>query len=140
MHADRVEHYVRRAADFLEGMELTRSDDFYLNSSALLAIHSAVSFSDALRVGLGGGNLPDTDHNRAADSLQKLLPSIGTVNQSGLAHFRYLLSKKHVVTYGDRRLERTDYEALFIRAERFARWADTIGRQLRIEGWKNDDQ
>jgi hypothetical protein len=53
MQAVRVEHYIRRANDFLDGMRLTNLDESLLSSSALLAIHSAVSYSDALRIGLG---------------------------------------------------------------------------------------
>ena len=140
MQAVRVQHYIQRATDFLEGMKLTRGDEPYWNSSALLAIHSAVSYSDALRTGLGDQKLSADDHNKAADALQKILSSRTSGDQTGLAHFRYLLSKKHLVTYGDRRLEHTDYEALFTRAERFAQWADKTGSQLNIEGWQNGDQ
>jgi hypothetical protein len=140
MQAVRVQHYIQRATDFLEGMKLTRTDQSYWNSSALLAIHSAVSYSDALRVGLGDQKLSADDHNKAADALQKMLPSKATRNQTGLAHFRYLLSKKHLVAYDDHRLEHTDYETLFTRAERFALWADKIGIQLNIEGWHYGDQ
>jgi hypothetical protein len=140
MQAVQVQHYIRRATDFLEGMKLTRTDEPYWNSSALLAIHSAVSYSDALRVGLGDQKLAADDHNKAADALQNVLPSKTPGDQTGLAHFRYLLSKKHLVTYGDRRLEHTDYETLFTRAERFAQWADKIGSQLNIEGWQHGDQ
>jgi len=140
MQAVRVQHYIQRATDFLEGMQLTRNDESYWNSSALLAIHSAVSFTDALRLGLGDRSLPSDDHKKAADSLQKIMSTRNAGEQTGLGHLRYLLSKKHLVAYGDRRLEHTDYETLFTKAERFAKWADKIGSQLNIEGWRHDDQ
>jgi hypothetical protein len=135
MQAVEVVHYIRRATDFLEGMQLTRNDKDYWNSSALLAIHSAVSYSDALRKGLGDTKLSSDDHRKAAESLEQALSSHGLSDQTGLKHLRYLLSKKNLIAYSDRRLERTDYEALFTKAERFAHWADTTGIQLRIEGW-----
>jgi hypothetical protein len=140
MQSVRVQHYIQRATDFLEGMKLTRMEKSYWNSSALLAIHSAVSYSDALRVGLGDESLSNEDHRKAADALLKILPSTDASHSTGLTHFRFLLARKHLVTYGNRRLEHTDYEALFTHAERFAGWADSIGLQLKIEGWKNDDQ
>lgn len=140
MQSVRVQHYIQRATDLLEGMQLTRTDSSYWNSSALLAIHSAVSYSDALRVGLGDHSLASDDHGKAADALQKVLPSKNPDKNHGLGHLRYLLSKKHLVTYGDHRLERTDYETLFTKAERFAQWADKIGSQLNIEGWQYGDQ
>lgn len=140
MSAVTVQHYIRRATDFLEGMKLTRADEPYWNSSALLAIHSAVSYSDALRAGLGDKKLSADSHEKAADSLQKVLSAKISSDQAGLKHFRYLLSKKHLVTYGDQRLEHTDYEALFTKAERFAQWADRLGNQLNIEGWQHGEQ
>jgi hypothetical protein len=137
MPAMHVQHYLQRATDFLEGMQLTRTDESYWNSSALLAIHAAVSYSDALRIGLGDQRLSADDHRQAADELQKALPSRNAGNQTGIKHLRYLLSKKHLVAYGDHRLEQADYETLFTRAERFALWADRMGNQLNIEGWKH---
>ncbi|WP_213803828.1 hypothetical protein [Granulicella sp. dw_53] len=140
MSAVKVQHHIRRAMDFLEGMKLSaRTDEPCWNSSALLAIHSALSYSDALRVGLGDERLSADNHQKAADALQKLLPSNKLDDQTGLGHFRYMLSKKHLVAYGDRRLEHTDYETLFTKAERFAKWADKIGVLLNIEGWQDGD-
>ena len=135
-----VQHYIHRATDFLEGMQLTRTDESYWNSSALLAIHSAVSYSDALCLGLGDQKLSADDHQKSADSLQKLLASKHLEDQAGFKHLRFLLSKKNLVAYGDQRLEHSDYEMLFTKAERFARWADKIGSQLNIEGWKHGHQ
>lgn len=135
-----MQHYIHRATDFLEGMQLTRTDESYWNSSALLAIHSAVSYSDALRLGLGDQKLSADDHQKSADSLQKLLASKHLEDQAGFKHLRFLLSKKNLVAYGDQRLEHSDYEMLFTKAERFARWADKIGSQLNIEGWKHGHQ
>jgi len=140
MPAEQVRHYLQRATDFLEGMELTRIDEFYLNSAALLAIHSAVSYSDALRVGLGDTTLSAGDHQKAASALQRLLVSKHLEDQSGVKHFKFLLSRKNLVTYGNQRMESTDYESLFTRAERFAYWADSLGRQLNIAGWIDGDQ
>jgi hypothetical protein len=139
MQAVQVQHYIERAADFLQGMQLTRTDESYWNSSALLAIHSAVSYSDALRVGLGDQKLSADDHKQAADSLHRLLAEKKLDDQAGFKHLQFLLSKKTLVTYSARRLEHTDYETLFTKAERFAQWADRIGNQLRIEGWQNGE-
>ena len=140
MQAVLVQHYVERATDFLEGMQLTREDRSYRNSSALLAIHSAVSYTDALRAGLGESKLTAEDHKMAADELQRLLSSKDLEDQTGFTHLRYLISKKSLVAYGNRRLDHSDYEALFTKAERFARWADRLGNQLRIEGWSHGDE
>ena len=91
-----VQHYIHRATDFLEGMQLTRTDESYWNSSALLAIHSAVSYSDALRLGLGDQKVSADDHQKSADSLQKLLASKHLEDRAGFKHLRFLLSKKNL--------------------------------------------
>jgi hypothetical protein len=96
-----------------------------------------VSYSDALRIGLGDRKLSADDHRQAADELQKALPFGNAGDHTGIKHLRYLLSKKHLVAYGDQRLEQADYETLFTRAERFALWADRMGNQLDMEGWKH---
>jgi len=140
MQAVEVEHYIRRATDFLEGMELTRSDLSYWNSSALLAIHSALSYSDALRRGLGDDTLSADDHRQAVASLERRLIAREVRDRTGLRHLNFLLARKTLVAYGGERLERTDYEALFTRAERFARWADVTGTLLKIEGWNYAEQ
>jgi hypothetical protein len=135
-----VEHYLQRAADFYYGMLLMRGDDLYRNSSALLAIHSAVSFSDALRVGLGDEKLPSDDHAKAVDSLLRMLPARQASDQAGLNHLRYLVSNKSRVAYGSDRLSAREFEILVTKAERFASWANGLGRKLNIEGWKHDEQ
>ena len=58
MGAVQVQHYLGRARDFLKGMELLKDDlAEFKHSSALLGIHGAISYCDALRVGLGSENL-----------------------------------------------------------------------------------
>jgi hypothetical protein len=135
-----VEHYLQRAADFFYGMRLMCGDDSYRNSSALLAIHSAVSYSDALRVGLGEQKRSADDHSKAVDALQNILPSKQVSDQSGFGHLRFLISNKSRVAYGSQTLTAKELEMLLTKAERFASWANTLARRLKIEGWTHDDQ
>ena len=116
-----------------------RGEEAYWNSCALLAIHSAVSYSDALRAGLGDDHLSADDHQKAAESLRRLLPANGMQDQTGLQHLQHLTSKKSRVAYGDQRLTGNDYQLLVTKAERFAKWANNMGSLLKIEGWQNDD-
>jgi hypothetical protein len=57
-----VQTYLGRARDFLEGMKFLVKEEFYMLdddfvrykfSPALLGIHGAIAYSDALRSGLG---------------------------------------------------------------------------------------
>jgi hypothetical protein len=138
MQSVQVQHHIRRATDFLDGMHLTRNDKDFLNSSALLAIHSAVSYSDALRVGLGALTVSADDHRKAVDELERLLPVSRLIDRTGFAHLRGLISKKSLVAYGSQRLNDQDFLGLVTKAERFAKWANSVGKQLKIEGWRDD--
>ena len=139
MQAVLVQHHIQRATDFFNGMQLTRDDEPFRNSSALLAIHSAVSYTDALRTGLGDEKLSGDDHNQAADALRRLLNTRVVTAQDGINHLQYLVSRKSFVAYGSERLSENEFRRLVIRAERFAKWANGIGKQLRIEGWDHGD-
>ena len=136
----KVRLYIQRATDLFNGMQLTRGDDLYKNSSALLAIHSAISYTDALRTGLGEENLSDDNHNQTAVALRRLLNARNVREQNGIDHLQYLVSRKSLVSYGDERLSENEFRGLVTKAERFAKWANGIGKRLRIEGWNHDDQ
>jgi hypothetical protein len=140
MSAIQVEHYLKRAADFSYVVLLLRGDASHRYSSALLAIHAAISYSDALRIGLGDNKLGRDDHNAAADALKQILASSNLSDETGLSHLRYLLSNKSLVAYGDQRISAKDFEMVFTKAERFAKWANRIGQEMKIEGWVNDSQ
>jgi hypothetical protein len=135
MPAEQVEHYIRRAVDFFQCMQLVRDDEQFRDSSALLAVHSAVSFSDALRVGLGDAKLSSEDHGTAADALKRALLTRRWQDESGLKHLHDLTSKKSQIAYGGKRF--SDYRSLIDKAEKFAAWSNKVGGQLRIEGWRN---
>jgi len=138
MNALRVEHYIGRAEDFYRGLELIRSDEQYRCSSALLAIHSAISYSDALRAGLGEEQLGAEDHVKAVASLKKLLTARQVSDQLGFAQFEYLISMKSFVAYGDKRLDEKRWMRINISAERFANWVWRIAKELGMEGWNDD--
>jgi len=117
-----------------------RGEEDYSNSSALLAIHCAISYSDALRIGLGDDRVSADDHQNAGDALQRLLLAKRLQNQTGLKHLQYLLSRKNLVAYGSERLNSNEIEALINKANRFQRWAHQVARQFKIEGWTHDDR
>jgi hypothetical protein len=130
-----VQHYSRRAIDFFDGMQELRAAQVRVQSVALLAIHSAVSYSDALRVGLGDDRLTAERHEEAANVLKKLCTERRLKDISGVAHLAFLLSKKSSIAYGAQRTSEEVLETIVLRAERFAIWAAEAGRQLKVEGW-----
>jgi hypothetical protein len=131
-----VQHYRSRARDFLDGMRFLQDDlDAFGYSSALLGIHGAISYADALRIGMGSKKLMAGDHSRAADDLKSLLDSNRFVQQQGVKHFRLLLSRKSKISYAAQAVRKNEFEDIVKRALRFADWAEKTGKALKIEGW-----
>jgi len=144
MGAVEVQHFLNRARDFLKGMEtLVREEMFLFNdkiatfkhSPALLGIHCAISYSDALRTGMGRGKASFDDHNKAADDLESLLKSRSFENRRGIGHFRKLLGKKGEIAYERVNVGEGEIEDIVKHSQRFADWAEATGKKLKIEGW-----
>ena len=134
-----VQHYRGRARDFLEGMNLLKDDLVeYRFSSALLGIHCAISYCDALRIGLGSGSLASDDHRRAADELKSLLASRKFVKLQGADQVAKLIAKKSRIAYAAEAVKETEVEEIVKRAERFAIWAEETGKALGIMGWRDE--
>jgi hypothetical protein len=138
MIAVEVQHYLNRARDFLSGVDLLRKDlDQYKYSVALLGIHAAISYCDAMRVGLGSRRLSSDDHRAAADDLRLHLGSHIPDARSGTDRLRKILGYKSKIAYGPFE-SGLDFGTIVKDALRFAAWAENTGRALRIEGWRNE--
>ena len=136
MIAVEVQHYLDRARDFLQGMDLLQADlDAYGYSSALLGIHGAISYADALRTSLGGKKLASEDHSRAAKELESLLDPRRLEQQLGVKHLRFLLSCKSRISYSAETTRKNEVEDIVKRAIRFAGWAEETGKAMKIEAW-----
>jgi hypothetical protein len=131
-----VQHYRDRARDFVNGMKLLQDDiSAYGYSSALLGIHGAISYCDAMRIGLGSKGLAAEDHSGAAAELKLLLDSRSFEHQQGIKHLRLLLSRKSRISYAAETVRKNEVEDILKRAVRFADWAEETSKALRIEGW-----
>lgn len=144
MIAAEVQHFLGRARDFRKGMEcLGREEESILNdeivkfrySPALLGIHCAMSYSDALRTGMGSTNLSSEDHSKAASDLESLLRSRNFENRKGIGHLKNLLGMKNRIAYAPVTVRGNEVEDAVKQTERFADWAEEAGRKLEIEGW-----
>jgi len=139
MIAVQVQHYLGRARDFLKGMDLLQEGIAeYRFSSALLGIHGAISYGDALRVGLGSKKLSASDHSQAAEDLESLLGSRKFEKPQAVKHLKLLLSRKSRISYAAETVRQDEAEELVKRARRFADWAEETGKALKIEGWGDD--
>ena len=140
MSATVVQHYLRRATDFLDGMSYMTEEETVAQSSALLAVHAAISYTDALRVGLREGKVTGDDHRLAADELESLLNHKRYADRSGLRHLRGLISKKSDIAYGRGNVRFQDCQNLVFKAKNFAAWANKMGSDLKIEGWRDGSE
>lgn len=137
MTAVQVQHYLSRARDFLKGMDLLKDDlTEFKCSSALLGIHGAISYCDALRVGLGSGKIPSEDHQSAVMDLKSLLASRKYERLQGADRLARLLSRRNSVAYAAGSITEERVKAIVEQAQRFAAWAEITGVVLKIEGWK----
>jgi hypothetical protein len=139
MRAIEVQTYLARATDFLNGMKFfaEAQDQRYRYSSVLLAVHSAISYGDALSLGLGRISTASQDHRSRVPELTKLLGERKYESLSGLKHFENLLRDKTDVAYGSKSITEKQASALIDHAQRFSIWANTTGSALKIAGWRN---
>jgi hypothetical protein len=138
MAAIEVQHYLNRARDFFRGADLLKDDlDGYKHSSALLGIHAAISYCDAIRIGLGGERLSSDDHVTAVEELRSQLAMRKTDARDGPNRLQRLVGCKTKVAYGPVQ-SGLDFAKIVQDAQRFAAWAESIGKTLRIEGWRNE--
>jgi hypothetical protein len=136
MIAIEVQHFLGRARDLLKGMDLLKDDlEEFKYSSALLGIHSAISYSDALRIGLGNAKLSSDDHGSAAGDLRSLLAGRKFERLQGIDRLERLLSKKSRIAYASDTASQNEIKDIVVQAQRFASWAEDTGKTLGIEGW-----
>jgi hypothetical protein len=101
------------------------SDDVrnYRSGVGLLAIHSAISLSDAISVGLTGKRGKYQDHMQAARGLNRLCASNTISNMQGVRLLEWLLGQKNTVAYEHRRFDDDSVRLAIEKAERFNAWA-----------------
>ena len=137
MIAVEVQHYLSRARDFLKGMDLLKDDlTGYRYSPALLGIHSAISYSDALRTGMGCTDVSADDHRNAARDLKSRLSARKYEDQKGAEKLDHLLGKtRKKIAYFPEASDVDEIKSVVLHVERFASWAEKTGKQLNIAGW-----
>jgi hypothetical protein len=118
--------YYRRATQLAGAMKLCQDDlPAYASAAVLLAIHSAISYSDALLIGLGGARPRAENHGEAVPALKRTCTKAG-IDHQGISQFQKLLKAKSDVSYGDQQVDDEKVTALCIAAERFQAWAERI--------------
>ncbi len=119
----KASHYRARGEKFIKGIKHLAEKDLAEigDAVALLAVHSAISFADAVLVHYGGER-SSGDHKAVITALNKLCADRG-VRTDGSKHLKWLVARKDDIAYGDRRLDvNSDVKKARDEAEKFRQW------------------
>jgi len=124
-----------RSEDFYRAMKfLAAGVDTYGNAVALLAVHCAISLTDAIMIGCTGKRCNEEDHRAAVRALSRLCGE-RRLDADGIKHFSWLIERKTQFAYGDRRLDPDkDVKSAVLRADRFTAWAYRIFPEIAKAG------
>jgi hypothetical protein len=112
--------YQRRATNLLRAAELAFSSG-NLDGTALNAVHSVISASDAVTVFALGLRSTAQDHLAVVELLARAGAPVRMLD-----HVRETISSKTRVEYEAREISRSDAETLLVKARRALSAADTI--------------
>ena len=146
-----VQHFLRRAKDFEYSMKLCNESSLCaevefpaagvdrgnesLQSAALLGIHAAISYADALRTALGDSELSAEDHQKAVGHLRQVLVDKKVEDLKGVQRFNALVGKKSAIAYGKKRTKEKELKMIIESSQTFSVWISKLGKQLNVEGW-----
>lgn len=100
-----------------------------VSALALVSIHSAIAYNDALHVRLTGRRPKYDDHRTAVNSTERNCRA-RKLNTAGVVHLKALIEKKTAYSYGDSAVTSEQAQAVSIKAERFEAWVNQIIRDL----------
>jgi hypothetical protein len=105
-----------------DAMRLCREVSAYAAATALLAIHSAIAYNDAVQAKLAGRVAQGKNHKASVAETRRACRKARLPDQ-GLRHLQKLIGFKSDISYGDRNVEAQLSQELSIDAERFESWA-----------------
>lgn len=112
-----AEHFYEAASD---SMELG-----YWTAAGVLIVHSAIAFSDALCIKLGGVRSTADDHEDAIALLESTTAQ-GSDKTKAINHFKRIIEEKTKVSYLGELYSDKQTQDMWRRLERFRRWAVDI--------------
>lgn len=118
--------YEDRALQLAKAMNLCRrKETYYPSAAALLAVHSAIAYNDAVVMKLTGERSKTQDHSQAIAALKRACER-AKIEPLGIAHLSRLLGAKSDISYGDRHVHNQLADALCLAADRFEAWAERV--------------
>src|SRR5271157_1931586 len=106
MDETRVSAHHDRALQLADAMELCHdSMASYASAVALLAVHSAISYNDAVLIRLTGQRSRGQDHKKAVAAITRACKK-GHIRTDGIKHLDKLVGAKTDVSYGDEEVDK----------------------------------
>ncbi|HKP76719.1 MAG TPA: hypothetical protein VJT67_14410 [Longimicrobiaceae bacterium] len=96
----------------------------YGNGLAIIAIHAAIAYTDALTIAVGEMKSTDGDHLRAVDVLTHVLGARADVAQ--VKRLRRVLAAKSTASYGGNYYTLEDGRDILADVEKYAAWAEGL--------------
>jgi hypothetical protein len=127
--------YQRVAAALLKSAsdltELAAGEPSYGNAIAIVAIHAAIAYADALCIRFGGFKSAEGDHVRTVDSLKAALGD--RADAAAIRRLQRVLSQKDQVSYQGAYYTVESATRLTKDAQEFAAWAEEVLRYSAAE-------
>ncbi len=114
--------YYGKAVQFAESMK-TSLEKRHWDAAGLSAVHAVISAADALLAAYGGIRSAEPDHRQASRLLEDTL---GRAVAPQIRHISFVIARKNVVEYEQRRLTEKEARSIAEHAGRFLSFADKM--------------
>ncbi len=115
--------YITKSRQFAESMRRSLVEKQW-DAAGLGAVHAVISAADALLAAYGGIRSIDPDHRSAIRLLEETLGSKAI--SSARRHISFVIAKKNVIEYEQRRITGKEADAIADHAERFLHFAEKM--------------
>ena len=109
---------------------LDLSDEFSGNGVAVLCVHAAIAYGDALAIFSAGKKSKSGDHKDAAPFLASSVKIQTAEDKAAMRAFQTLLGRKDEVSYMQILVNNHEAGVLLEKLQTFARWAEKTFRNL----------
>ncbi len=123
--------YHSRALQLAKAMKVCWADlSSYAAAAALLAVHSSISYNDALLVKLTGKRPRGRNHKQAVEAIKEACNKAAILGD-GIDDLKKLVDEKNRVSYGEEEVDNERVHKLCLLAEQFYGWVEPL---LKDEG------
>ena len=114
--------YYAKAREFAEAMRNSLAAGHW-DAAGLSAVHAVISAADALLAAYGGVRSAEADHRTVSRLLEE---TMGKAASAASRHIAFVIAKKNVIEYEQRRLTEKEARDIAEHAERFLRFASNM--------------